>query len=196
MSRLDDLKQRVETLYNEKQPDRAAWADWLYDNHVLYVATKARELAQKYGADVELAEVAALLHDIADCTMKREDPGHEAKSLQLAAQLMRESGYSDEEIELTVNDAIRYHSCHGEARPKSAEGLVLATADSLAHLKTDFYIFATWTMGKDSTLAEIKEWVLKKIERDLNNKISFDAEREDARPDHDIIKELFSRPSR
>jgi|GEM_PF-310048 len=193
MSRLDDLKQKVDDLYKEKQPGRADWADWLYDNHVLFVAAKARDLAAKYGANVELAEVAALLHDIADCKMGRENPSHEEESLKLATQLMRESGYSDKEIELTVEDAIRYHSCYGDERPKSTEGLVLATADSLAHLKTDFYVFATWELGKESTLAEIKQWTLKKIERDLNNKISFDDEREDARADHDMIKELFSR---
>jgi putative nucleotidyltransferase with HDIG domain len=194
MARLDDIRQKVKELYEAKQEGRDDWSDWLYVNHVLPVAEAARSLAQKYGANVELSEIAALLHDIADYKMPRRNPDHEKESLAIARQLMADHGYTPEEIELTVEDAIRFHSCHGEERPKSKEGLVLATADSLMHLKTDFYIYAAWAMGMDKRpLEDIKDWTLKKIERDLNNKISFEDEREDAREDYEMIKELFSR---
>ncbi len=125
--------------------------------------------------------------------MARANPGHEERSLAIARQVMTDAGFSDDEIQLVVDDAIRYHSCHGDERPESKEGLILATADSLAHLQTDFYIYATWAFGKTRSLEELKEWSLKKIERDLNNKISFEDEREAARPDYNMIKELFSR---
>ncbi len=193
MTRLVKLKQSVESLYKQKLATRDPWADWLYDNHVLVVAKYAKELAKKYKANVELSEVAALLHDIADYKASREDPKHEEESLKAARQLMRDNGYTKEEIELVVDDAARYHSCHGNERPKSIEGLILATADSLAHLKTDFYVFAAHSLGHESTLDEVKQWTLKKIDRDLNNKIQFDEEREDARADYEIIKNLFSR---
>lgn len=193
MTKLDTLRQKVQDLYAEKQPTRADWADWLYDNHVVLVAKYAKELAEKYEANAELAEVAALLHDIADHKVKRFDPNHEEESLTIARQVMEECRYTTAEIELVVEDAIRYHSCHGHDRPKSKEGLVLATADSLAHLKTDFYIYATHAMGRDSSLDEVKQWVLKKIDRDFNNKLCFDDERENCRPDYEIIKTLFSR---
>jgi putative nucleotidyltransferase with HDIG domain len=193
MTRLDRLKLEVESLYRQKLPTRALWADWLYDNHVLVVAEYAKKLAKKYKADIELSEVAALLHDIADYKMSRDNPKHEAESLEIARKVMSNNGYTPNEIELVVDDAVRFHSCHGNERPKSTEGLILATADSLAHLKTDFYIHATMAEGQKTTLEEIKDWVLTKIERDLNNKISFDEEREDARTDYELIKNLFSR---
>jgi putative nucleotidyltransferase with HDIG domain len=193
MTRLEELAKRVSELYNSKEPSREEWTDWLYENHVLVVAAGAKKLAQKYGANTELAEVAALLHDIADYKMKREDVTHEEESLKIARELMTEFGYTADETKLTVDDAVRYHSCHGDQRPKSKEGLVLATADSLAHLKTDFYVFVPWALGRESTLQEVKDWVLKKIDRDLYNKISFDEEREDARPDYETVKRLFSR---
>ena len=63
----------------------------------------------------------------------------------------------------------------------------------MAHLKTNFYIHATWAFGKTKTLQQLKEWVLKKIERDLNDKVFFDEVREELRPDYEIIKNLFSR---
>jgi putative nucleotidyltransferase with HDIG domain len=193
MSRLDDLKKKVEELYHEEQPERDSWADWLYENHVTVVASYAKSLAEKYGADIELSELGGLLHDIADYKMKRDKPSHETESLKIARELMKEFDYSAEEIALTVDDAIRYHSCRGDERPASKEGLVIATADAMAHFKTDFYVFAVHSLGKHSSLEEIKQWVLKKIDKDLYNKISFEEEREDALADYEMIKNLFSR---
>lgn len=193
MVRFDNLFQKVETLYAEKQEGRSPWSDWMYPNHVLVVNDNARVVAERVGANVELSQVAALLHDIAYIKMRTSDSGYEAECLKLARQIMTECSYSEDEIALVVEDAIQYHSCHDDQRPKSKEGLVLATADSLAHLQTDFYVFATWDLGKRETLDEVKSWVLAKIERDLNNKISFDKIREEARPDYEMIKKLYSR---
>lgn len=193
MSKLEQVRAKVHELYTSKDPNREEWADWLYDNHVLVVAKTARELAAKYGADEDLSEAAALLHDIADVQMARASVEHEEASLEIARQVMTEAGYTPDEIALVVDDAVRYHSCHGDDRPESQEGLILATADSLAHLQTDFYVYAAWAFGKDRSLEVLKAWVLKKIERDLRNKISFDDERELARPSYEMIKELFSR---
>ncbi len=193
MNKLERVRAKVNELYINKDPNRDEWADWLYENHVLIVAKSAQDLAKKYGASEELSEVAALLHDIADAKMKRVNPEHEETSLEIARQITTEAGFTSEEIALVVDDAIRYHSCHGDERPKSKEGLILATADSLAHLQTDFYVHAAWVFGKDRSLEVLKAWALKKIERDLNSKISFDDERESARADYNMIKELFSR---
>lgn len=193
MTKIEQVQAKVRELYESKNPNRAEWADWLYDNHVLIVAKNARDLAKKYGANETFSEVAALLHDIADVEMERASQNHEERSLAIAKEIMTEAGFTPEEIALLVDDAIRYHSCHGDERPKSQEGLILATADSLAHLQTDFYIYATWAFAKTRSLEDIKAWTLQKIERDLHNKISFDDEREAARPDYEMIKQLFSR---
>lgn len=193
MTKLNKLEQTVKKLYEAKNPEREEWADWLADNHVFIVADYATDLANRFGANADLARAAALLHDIADCKMARMDPGHEAESLKIARELMVQSGYAEEEISLVVDDAICYHSCHNGESPESIEGKILATADSMAHLKTDFYVYAAWAFGKTRTLEQLKKWTLKKIERDLNDKVFFDEVREELRPDYEIIKNLFSR---
>ena len=193
MDKLETLKNKVASLYGAKNPNRSQWTDWLYDQHVRCVADNARSIARTHGADPELSEAAALLHDIADFKMSKRGDAHEQESLRLAREIMEEAGYADEQIKLVVDDAIRFHSCHGDERPKSLEGQVLATADSVAHLKTDFYLYAAWAWGRDRDFEAIKEWTLEKIERDLNVKIFFDDVRESARPDYEIIKNLFSR---
>jgi putative nucleotidyltransferase with HDIG domain len=194
MKRLQKLEDRVKAVYQAKDSERDDWADWLAEHHVFVVADFASELAHKYGANEELSRIAALLHDIADAKMERKSEHHEEESLKIARELMQETGYNDTEIKLVVDDAIRYHSCHGDERPESIEGKILSTADSMAHLKTDFYIYATWAFGHDRrTLEEVKVWALKKIERDLNNKMFFDDIRQELVPDYDRIKALFSR---
>jgi len=194
MERLQKLEAKAKDLYERKDPARDEWADWLADNHVFVVADFATELAKKHGANEELARAAALLHDIADVKMKRKDEEHEAESLTIARDLMQEVGYNGDEIKLVVDDAIRYHSCHGDERPESVEGKILSTADSMAHLKTNFYIYAAWAFGYDHRpLEEVKAWTLKKIERDINNKMFFDDVRQELVPDYERIKELFSR---
>lgn len=164
------------------------------DNHVIVVADYATDLAVRFNADKDLSRAAALLHDIADIRMDRSNTAHEQESLKIAKELLRKCNYSTDEIELLINDAIRFHSCHGNKRPKSLEGKILSTADSLAHLKTDFYVYAVWARGKDGdNLEEVKNWVLKKIERDYTDKIQFDEVRNEVKPDYDRIKTLFSR---
>lgn len=193
MDKLHKLEQRVKDLYRENNATRDKWVDWFANHHVFVVADYAAGLAKKYGANEELARVAAVLHDIADIKMKRSDPEHEDVSLRLARELMEEAGYSKQDIQLVVDDAIRYHSCYGDERPASVEGRILSTADALAHLQTDFYVFATWAFGRDSSLQDTKDWTLKKIDRDFHNKIQFDEERKQATPDYDRIKALFSK---
>src|SRR3990167_2471970 len=194
MNKIQILENKVRELYENVNPNRAEWAEWLWENHVLVVADYATELAKRFDANNDLARAAALLHDIADTKIKRENKYHEVKSLQIAREIMNNSGFSDEDIGLVVDDAIRYHSCHNGEKPKSLEGKILSTADSLAHLKTDFYVYAVWARGKDgNNLKDVRDWVLKKIERDYNDKIQFDEVRNEVKPDFDRIKTLFSR---
>lgn len=193
MRHIDALEKKVKALYVLKNPHRAEWADWLIDHHVLVVADYATKLAKKYGANEELARVSALLHDIADTQMLRSNPKHAATSLHLARTFMNETGFADEEIKLVVDDAIRYHSCHNGDHPTSQEGKILATADAIAHLKTDFYLFTTWAFAKEMSLTEIKKWTLEKIERDFHKKIFFEEIRKEVHPDYERIKTFFSR---
>jgi hypothetical protein len=126
--------------------------------------------------------------------MSRFAPEHEETSLVMARELMQQAGFSEDEIRLTVDDAIRFHGCHDGKVPDSIEGKVLATADSKVHLLSDFYLFATWSFGKEGkSLEEVKQYVLKKIERDFHDKIQFDEVRQECQVAYDGLKALFSR---
>ena len=190
MKRLDLLEADVCKLYKQKKFNKN-WRDWIYKNHVLVTANFATDLASKYKANVELSRVAALLHDITDVIMERKEENHFKESLLLAQKIMKQYQYSNNDIDLIVDDALRYHSCHGNEKPKSLEGKILATADSLAHLKTDFYIYFTRAFKDEMSYESTKQKVLEKLDRDINKKIFFEEERSDAMKDYKALKSLF-----
>lgn len=193
MDRLQELERLVHREYAAHNPDRADWADWLGEHHVFVVAENAKKLAERYGANSELAQAAAMLHDIADARMSRFADNHEQASLEIAREILGKCNFTPAEVDLVVDDAIQYHSCHDGKVPASQEGKVLATADSQAHLNSDFYVFAVWAMAREKGLAWIKSWVLKKIDRDFNNKILFDEVKQECEPNYLALKDLFSR---
>ena len=194
MTRIQILEQKVTALYAAHHPERADWADWLGENHVFLVADNATELARRYGADEELSRAGALLHDIADVKMSRFAPEHEEASLAIARDLLRQAGFTESEILIAVDDAIRLHSCRDGKVPSSIEGKVLATADAKAHLQTDFYLFSVLAFGKEGkTLDEAKQYVLSKIDRDYHKKIRFEDVRYECQAAYDELKSLFSR---
>jgi len=193
MPKIDNLEQVVRQLYASKLPERDEWADWLADHHVFVVADNATELAKRFGADEDLSRAGALLHDIADAKTNRFADDHDEMSLDIARELMQQAGFNTDDIELVVDDAVRYHSCRDGNIPSSPEGKVLAAADAMAHFQTDFYVYFTWARGKNTPLDEVKALVLKKLERDFNNKILFDEVREECRKDYESLRELFSR---
>lgn len=191
MNRIEFLKKKIQDLYETKSPNRADWADWLYKHHVFIVSENARILAKRYGANEELAMAAAMLHDVADAEMSRFDNKHEERSLEIADVLLKETGFLEQEVG-TIIDAIRYHGCHNGESSTSLEGKVMATADAVAHLSTDFYDHALSVMTKEGkSLEEISSSALKKIERDFTSKIFFDEVREEVRGDYERVKDLF-----
>lgn len=192
MNKLANLETAVRELYAAKDPARCDWADWLAVHHVPVVADYATELAKRYGGDNNLARAAALLHDIADVNTDRFDPEHEEKSLEIARELLTKCGYAEAKIQLIVDDAIRYHSCHDGQVPTSLEGKILATADAMAHLKTDFYLFALYQRSKRESLADFKVWAAKKLERDYHTKIQFDEVKEETGTNYQVLKTLFT----
>ncbi|HYH75613.1 MAG TPA: HD domain-containing protein [Candidatus Saccharimonadales bacterium] len=194
--KLAKLEQAVRQTYEAKDPQRAAWADWLYDTHVFTVADYAQSLAERYDVPVYMCRAAAVLHDIADASMSRFDPNHEQASMDIARQLLDAAGYDAAEIGIIVDDALKLHSCHDGQRPDTQVGKVLATADALAHLQTDFYTYATETMMDDMPIDKRRAWAAKKIRRDFNDKIAYDAIREEARPYYEKLAAHFNNEDR
>lgn len=190
--KIDKLISLVRGVYEERNPNRADWSDWLYSNHVFLVADAARDLAIRFGANADLAQAAGMLHDVADAVMSRFDKGHSVKSEDMARHLLAAADFDETEIAIIVDDAIRLHGCHDGLKPSSLEGKIMATADAVVHLESDFYpsrIMSLRQTGK--TPEEIAGWATPKIERDFNAKICFDEIREECRSSYERQLQLL-----
>src|SRR5690606_9035885 len=107
--------------------------------HVRQVVSLALWLAEETGADREVVEAAAWLHDV-----RKQEPSH-AKAGALAAQvILAETDFPHEKI-AAVADAIRKHE--GMVRPAGAapltplEAAVLWDADKLTKIGVQALIF-------------------------------------------------------
>jgi len=179
-------------LYLKKEVSRADWADWLFQNHIFVVSDYAEKLATQFEASKDLVVASSILHDIADAVMARENPKHEEESNKIAEEFLKKCDFNEEEIEIIVYDAIRFHGCKNGETPKTLVGKVMASADAVAHLKSKFYDYALETLQKNESMEEIRDWALPKIERDYKNKIFFDEVRKEVKIDYDRVKSLFN----
>lgn len=75
--------------------------------------------------------------------MSRFDLRHELESIDIAQDFMTRAGFSVQEI-IIVNDILMNHSCRN-VFPNTLEGRVMATADAVVHLKSDFYKHALFS---------------------------------------------------
>lgn len=156
------------------QSDRK-FGQWAWRNHVQVVAQNAEELSARFKANTDLAVAGALLHDFGDAFVERVDPTHAAITEQQGTDLLKISDYSPEEIVEIFQVIIPPHSCRDGEQPTTLEGKVLATADALAHLNTDFYLQFAWMNLPEvaHSFQEYQAWVQAKIERDFHHKIQF-----------------------
>jgi uncharacterized protein len=100
--------------------------------HVLRVYHTAMKLGKAEGADLEIVQAAALLHD-----SRGAEPGgegraeHHITSARFAAEVLQAEGWPDERIR-AVQHAIRAHRYRGkEDSPETIEARVLFDADKL-----------------------------------------------------------------
>lgn len=188
--RLESIKEEVKALHDSSSDE--CMRTWFYEGPVALVARNAQEIAEKVGTNMEISVLASLFHDIARTWDVNDEPALMNESLGKAEELMKKHGYSDDEVE-QVKQAILPHSCR-EIAPQTEEGRVLATADALAHLLSDFYFilpFYGWlTAIKD--FDGYKRWLLEKIERDMHKKIFWDEYKDRARPKYEAMKTAFT----
>ncbi len=191
-AKTDKIRDFVKEFYKNSSDN--CMSGWFYDHHVKHVAKYAEQIAQEYNINVELSVLSALFHDIAGATVGFDDDNKLMnETLKITEKIMRENNYSQEDIN-EVKIAIIPHSCKDKF-PTTDIGKVLATADALGHLLTDVYLvlpICDEEINDEASWNEYKEWIVKKIDRDINNKIFFEKYRKLAYPRYEAIKSIFS----
>lgn len=194
MEKYNKVIKAVEKLYAKKNPV-IDWNKWVFEGHVKIVVSWVEDISKGYKFDKESVLAAAYLHDLAFAWTSKNDPDADEKSESAARGILKEAGFSEAKTTFIVDKIIHGHGMYDGKEPRHIEAKVLATADAMSHFTTDYYLIICWNhyLFEDKTLKDYKGWVLKKVERDFNNKIFFEEYREIAKPYYKAIKTIFAK---
>ena len=140
-----------------------------WNDHIKYVVKNSIELAEKYGADVEIVELGALLHDIAMPSEFGPREEHNVYGVQIAEELLTQLNYPEDRKERVKECVLRHRGSKSLPRNTIEEECV-ADADVMAHFDCipSMFHLAFGKNDLDLSLEEGAEFVKKKLERDYN----------------------------
>ena len=98
--------------------------------HFIPMVKYAKSLAKKLGADIEVVEIAAWLHDIGSIKHGRRD--HHITSAKIAEKLLKKCKYPYDKIEL-VKKCILNHRGSVNNKKESLEEKIIADADAVSN---------------------------------------------------------------
>jgi uncharacterized protein len=136
----------------------------IWTHHILAVVEYGRQLAELLGADADIVELAALLHDYAsikDATMYQD---HHLHGPREAEALLWEHGYPPATI-VAVKECIATHRGSVPAEQRTKEATCLASADGMAHIaQVPSLLYLAYVQHRMS-IDEGSRWVLEKVKR-------------------------------
>ena len=139
----------------------------IWTHHITQVVKNGKQLAPLFGANPEIVEIAALLHDYAGVKDKALYEQHHIYGPLEAEKILRQFNYPQDVIE-AVKHCIEAHRASVTRERKSAEAECLANADAISHIENVpsllHLAFVQHRMGIDDGTM----WVRKKIDRSWN----------------------------
>jgi putative nucleotidyltransferase with HDIG domain len=139
----------------------------IWSHHIIYVVRYAKQLAEKLNADLEIVEIAALLHDYAgikDSSLAEEHHIHGALE---AEKILHGFGYQEDKIQ-KVKDCILSHRGSIRLDRATPEAECIASADAMAHVFQVTSLLHLAYVKHGMNIEDGRVWVLNKIERSMN----------------------------
>jgi len=158
---IEEVRKFVEEACNEHTLGKE-----IYINHFLPVVDYAKLLANGKGVDLELIEIAALLHDIGSILNGREN--HHITGAEIAEKKLTELNYPNDKIQKIKNCILHHRGSIGNSF-NSIEEQIIAEADSLT-LFGNLEGYFLWVIEQDGIKDQkrIRESVRQKIQNKWN----------------------------
>jgi len=146
----------------KRETNHFGYGIWKY--HIVNVVKFSRELAVRTGADIEVVEIAALLHDYASVKDFSMSDDHHIYGAREAETLLRELGYPEDKIR-QVKTCIYCHRGSVPVEKPTKESMCVSDADAISHFLAipSLYYLAFTKHGMD--VDEANSWLSTKLER-------------------------------
>lgn len=138
---------------------------WTY--HIAIVVKYAKLLADKLGADKEIVELAALLHDYASVKDKSMYEEHHVFGAIEAERILKDYKYDEVKIE-KVKECILQHRGSVTLEKTTKEAICIASADAMAHIDQVPSLLHLAYCKKKLDVDKGADWVFNKIQRSWN----------------------------
>ena len=131
--------------------------------HLLPVIKNACMLAEKYGADKDVVEVAAIFHDYADLLDFANRENHHILGAELAEGILKQDGFPQDFID-RVKTCITNHRASVVKEKFSLEEICVADADAMSHLDS-FVELICWRAYLGEDIMTCNNFVKNKIKK-------------------------------
>ena len=137
---------------------------WKY--HLYPVIKNALWLAEKYGADKDIVEIAALFHDYADLINMDNRERHHILGAELAESILTHDNFDKSFIE-KVKLCILNHRASVVKNKFSVEEICVADADAMSHLDS-FVELICWRAYLGEDIITCNNFVKNKIQKSFD----------------------------
>jgi uncharacterized protein len=152
-----------EHVFDACNSDKNVFGTAFFDQHVLVVREYSGLLARALGADPEIVELAAYLHDMAAVQDFTTLPRHPAAGAGIAQRVLQEHGYPPERIE-RVTRCVMSHSSPVQMGSGLPEEVCLSNADAMSQIAKPVYWLYYAFRVRQFGFAEGKEWLRQRVE--------------------------------
>jgi len=135
-----------------------------WTHHILPVVQNAKLMARKTGADMEIVEIAALLHDFAGIKDFNLEDNHHIHGAELAEKILRKYNYPQEKID-KVKHCIRSHRGSIRYENPSREAQCVADGDAIAHFHAITSLICMAYSRHQMNIDDVERWLVKKMDR-------------------------------
>ena len=161
---VEEIKKEVLDSINEyKETSNDHYDFW--NEHIKYVYYESIELAKKYGADIEIVSLGALLHDIALIKGGTKEK-HHIEGAEIARSILEKHNYPQEKLERVVNCVYNHRSSKNAT---CIEEICVCDADILAHFDNIPMLFYTAYVRFNTSINDIRDWMLSCFEKDYDD---------------------------
>lgn len=146
----------------------------IWTHHIVTVVRFGRELSGRLGADAEIVELAALLHDLAGVRDVRLEPEHHLHGAYAARELLGALCYPLGRTERVAACILTHRASRG-LMPETLEARCVASADAMAHIAQVPSLLHLAYVKKGLGIEEGAAWAAAKLRRSYG-KLCPDAE--------------------